>query len=356
MPEREVLKIAADKLRPVNQGLLTAGSAVNFMHFVTDTYEKTALPLLASTVQSSYRGAIAKHLEPAFGDFLLRDLTPATLQGYFSGLPRQGVAHPTIVKLRDALSSILRCAVEYEFLSKNPIEGLRLPPDKRGEIAKPWLSPAECNALVGLIPEPYATMVCVAVFAGLRVSELAGLRWRCVFPDSIQVGQRFTRGDWSCPKTQASGKPIAVEPWLIERIHRLKDLTVAVHAGRATRHYRVVKSARPDDLVFQSVKDGKPVNDQNILKRYIQPAAARLGLRVHWRALRTSYGTWNVAAGSDVKSVQAQMRHAKPETTLSIYAQFVPENQRRAARQLGDYVRQRIAHNPGPIAGPLPVQ
>ena len=37
MPEREVLKLVADKLRPVNQGLITAGSAVNFMHFVQDT-------------------------------------------------------------------------------------------------------------------------------------------------------------------------------------------------------------------------------------------------------------------------------------------------------------------------------
>src|ERR1700731_4435213 len=45
MPEREVLKIAAERLRPINQGVITAGSAVNFMHFVTDTYEKTALPL-----------------------------------------------------------------------------------------------------------------------------------------------------------------------------------------------------------------------------------------------------------------------------------------------------------------------
>jgi len=30
MPEREVRKIAAEILRPVNQGLITVGSAVNF--------------------------------------------------------------------------------------------------------------------------------------------------------------------------------------------------------------------------------------------------------------------------------------------------------------------------------------
>jgi len=93
--------------------------------------------------------------------------------------------------------------------------------------------------------------------------------------------RRFCRGGWSPPKSKASRKPIAVEPAVIQRIHRLKKLTIEVRAGRAIRRYKVVKSTGPDDLVFQSIKDGKkPMNDQNILKRYIKPAAAKLGLRV----------------------------------------------------------------------------
>jgi hypothetical protein len=38
MPVREVQKIAEEKLRPVNQGLILAGSAMNFGEFVTNTY------------------------------------------------------------------------------------------------------------------------------------------------------------------------------------------------------------------------------------------------------------------------------------------------------------------------------
>jgi len=38
----------------------------------------------------------------------------------------------------------------------------------------------------------------------------------------------------------------------------MKILTVKVKAGRAVRKYQVVKSDGPNDLVFQSVKDGKP--------------------------------------------------------------------------------------------------
>ena len=47
MPLREVQKIAEEKLRPVNQGLILTGSAMNFSEFVTNTYIPTYLPLLS---------------------------------------------------------------------------------------------------------------------------------------------------------------------------------------------------------------------------------------------------------------------------------------------------------------------
>jgi hypothetical protein len=96
--------------------------------------------------------------------------------------------------------------------------------------------------------------------------------------DSITVEERYCRGDWSIPKTNASAATIGVAPAVITRIHRLQTLTVGVQAGAARRHYKVVKSAGPNDLVFQSVQNGRPMNDQNILKRHIQPAARKLGL------------------------------------------------------------------------------
>jgi integrase len=171
---------------------------------------------------------------------------------------------------------------------------------------------------------------------------LIGLKWRCVHDDSIAVEERFCRGDWSVPKTASSAATIGVSPGVIQRILRLKTLTVEVRAGLATRKHKLVKSDDPGALVFQSVQDGRPMNDQNVLKRHIQPAARKLGLPfVNWRCLRTSHATWLVQAGADPKSVQGQMRHSRISTTMDIYAQIIPVSQRRALQQLSEFADSR---------------
>ena len=76
---------------------------------------------------------------------------------------------------------------------------------------KPFLRVEQFYALLEVIPEPYATMVYVAAFTALRVSELAGLLWSNVHADSITVEQRYCRGDWDEPKSEASRATIAVD-------------------------------------------------------------------------------------------------------------------------------------------------
>jgi len=269
-------------------------------------------------------------------------------------LERVPMAQETKDKIKDVLSSILSSAVEYGFLVKNPVDGVKLPhtPIRTssqhnrklgGKTTKPFITPEQFIALLELIQEPYATMVYVAIYSGLRVSELIGLRWEDVHENSITVDERYCRGDWDVPKSDASNATIGVEPCVIGRIQRLKALTVQVRAGRAVRHFKVVKSAYPEDLVFQSVWKGVPMRDNNILVRFIKPAARKLGIGfVNWRCLRTSYGTWMADSGAHPKDVQAQMRHSRFGTTMDIYAQIVPESQQIAVRRMGAAVANRI--------------
>jgi len=336
MPEREVLKIAAETLRPMNQGLITIGSATKFDDYVESEYKLAILPTFTARTQERYEGIVRNYLSPEFGQLALRELTPLRIQKYFSAMSKSPLSHESKDKIRDVLSSILGSAKDYGLIVTNPVEGVRLPRSGKGHRSKPYITPEQFFALLQLIPEPYATMIYVAVYTGLRASELVGLRWKNVHADSITVDERYSGGEWGAPKSEASNATIAVNRSVIDRIHRLKTLTVDVRAGRgAVRHYRVVKSDGPDDLVFQLLSKNAPQCANNILFKHIKPAARSLGIGwVNWLVFRRSHATWLKMAGADVKDAQAQMRHSRASTTLDIYQQFVPASQRQAVDKL----------------------
>lgn len=223
---------------------------------------------------------------PELGELMLRDITLEPLQVYFTRLQQTKLSFESIDKTRDVLSAVLRTAVEYGRLLTNPVEKIRLR-RRRSRGPKPFLRIDQFYALADVIAEPYATMVYVAVFTALRVSELAALKWRNIHTGSITIEERYSRRDFDQPKSESSRATIPVDVHVIERIERLKSLEVEVRAGRARRRYKVVKSHRPEDLVFQSVFKGAPMRDNNVLVRHIKPAAKVLKMEwVNWQVLR----------------------------------------------------------------------
>jgi integrase len=349
-PQREALKIAAELLRPMNQGLETLGSAMQLAEYVAGTYRPIVLPTLAATTQDCYVAILRKHILPTFGEMPLRELSTLTLQKYFSQLGSSALGSDTVAKVKGVLSAVLASAQRFDLLTRNPMLAVEIPRSKRVNTKKqkPHISPTEFDRLLALVEEPYATMIYVAVYSGLRFSELAALRWEDVHEDAITVDERYCRGSWSITKTTGSSATVGVDQAVIARIHRLKTLEVEINWGGhgARKRFKVVRATGPQDLVFQSLRTGSPMLNGSILRRHLRPAAIKLGIdpkKVTWRALRRSYGTWMVEAGADPKSVQAQMRHSRISTTMEIYAQAVPESQRRAVAKMMDMVHSRRA-------------
>lgn len=329
-------RLRDDYLAAINHPNVGIGGACLFRDFA-QTYERDVLPTLASTSRQRSLSVLKNYLNPEFGELMLREITLEPLQGYFVRLQQTKLSFESVDKIRDVLSAMLRTAVEYGRLLSNPAEKVRLRRRKpRGP--KPFLRIDQFYTFVDAIAEPYASMVYVAVFTALRVSELAGLRWRNIHSTSITVEERYCRGDWDQPKSESSRATIPVDQHVIERIHRLKTLEVTIKAGNATRRYKAVKCQGPDDLVFQSVAKGQPMRDNNILARHIKPVATQLKMGwVNWQVLRRSCATWLQQAGVDVKDAQGIMRHSRASTTQDVYQQLVPESQQRAVQRLTAY-------------------
>lgn len=161
-----------------------------------------------------------------FSETSLRELNTMALQKHFSTMK---VSHATASKIKNVLASVLGSAVQFGLLVKNPLVSVEIPAPRVGKRTKPHITPEQFNALLNFLSEPYATMVYVCVMAGLRVSELVGLKWEDVHADSLTIDERYCRGEWGCPKTTASSATIGVDERVIQRIHRLKDTEVTIN-------------------------------------------------------------------------------------------------------------------------------
>jgi site-specific recombinase XerD len=113
-------------------------------------------------------------------------------------------------------------------------------------------------------------------------------------------------------KTEASQKPVPVH---------------AILADALTHWRQNCSYGKPEDWVFASCqhRGRKPLWGQAILRKYVMPAAERIGIqkRIGWHTFRHTYSTLLRSVGAEFKVMQELMRHSSLRSTLSIYTQAV---------------------------------
>jgi integrase len=180
---------------------------------------------------------------------------------------------------------------------------------KRLEAGVDFPTPAEVKTLVSTATGQSLALLSLAAFAGLRASELRGLRWSDVALGShptVTVAQRADR--W-----QQIGSPKSAAA------HRTVPLSATT--VRALKAWRLEQPpGRP--LVFGG-KRGQP-SDLATIHRLIAPVLAKAGLSYGLHALRHyAVSSW-LAAALDLKLCQRWAGHATLALTLDTYGHFIP--------------------------------
>jgi integrase len=153
--------------------------------------------------------------------------------------------------------------------------------------------------------------------AGPRVTELCLL-------DNGDINLARARFSVRDSKTEAGVRIVDIHP-------RLLDELTSYYAGRP---------ASAMDAPAFPTRVGTRRDRSNVLQRVVLPVVARantlrlergeppIHAHVTPHTFRRSYITFMVAAGYDLPYVQAQVGHADPSTTLSIYAQLIARHDR----------------------------
>jgi len=169
----------------------------------------------------------------------------------------------------------------------------------------------------------------VALLTGLRRGELFALRWQSLDLDAsvLTVQEAVYEGAFGTAKTLAGRRSIP-----------LADVAVVMLSAWQQR----AKRTGPTDLVFSTVT-GKPISPNNVLRRWVFPACAELGLPdVSWLTFRRTYASWAHEKGVPGKVLAELMGHEKVDTSVNVYTQVIDGAKRAAAQQVGGELNSEL--------------
>jgi integrase len=293
---------------------------------------------ISARTAQRYRQLADGQIVPHIGVRLLQKLTTIDIEAWHVALRTSGrrrggggVSSRTVVHAHRVLSHAFDDAARHGVVPRN-VAKLQPPPKvQAGEMV--ILRGDEVGALITQLRghAMYAPAI-VALFTGMRLGEILGLRWRNVNlisakTISVREAVEETKAHgirFKAPKTKAGRRDIGLPDIIVEtlREHRRQQLEVRVALG--------LGKPAADALVFPAL-DGGP-QAPSAVSRSWGIAAAGLGLaNITLHALRHSHTSQLIDAGVDIVTISKRLGHASPDVTLRVYAHLFRRDDGKAA-------------------------
>jgi integrase len=303
-----------------------------------------------------YRQHLNLHIGPLLGNLKLSELSAPVVR-QFEDRVAQKVSPPTARKLLTSLSGILADAQERGLVAHNVVRELRRSRHNGGKERGKKLkagedipTPAEIKAILAAAEGRWRPFLMVAVFCGLRASELRGLRWKDVdFEKSeIRVHQRADRYNTMGPPKSAAGEravPMpkqvldALKGWRLACPTGALDLVFPNGAGRVENHANIVTRGLWPIEIEAGVADIVKDDGKVVIGKDGKPVWRARYLGLH--ALRHFFASWCINRKADgglelpLKVVQERLGHSSVTMTADRYGHLFPRGDDRAELSVG---------------------
>ena len=303
-----------------------------------DVWTSEYLGNLKPGTVTTYTNIIKKHIKPAIGAVKLSELHPHRVQTFINGI--EGVAASSIRIIYKVLHAALEKAVLLEYIPRNPSDNCVLPKAEPKAI-KPLDDVQTATLLEAAKGTSIEHLLTVALFSGMRQSELLGLTWDQVDmkKGTITISKQLSakphrdKGIFITPK---SGKTRIITPapsvLLALKAQRIQQSKMCIKAGQIW--------SNEHNLVFTQ-EDGS-ILEQQQLNRAFKRLLATAGLEsenVRFHDLRHTYAVNAIRAGDDVKSVQSNLGHASAAFTLDRYGHFTEQMKQDSASRMENFIK-----------------
>jgi len=345
--KKDAEKRLAEMLHQLDTGNFVKPGKANLGDCLEQWLRDYAWPNLAPRTAEGYQHIIRQHLIPGLGNIPLTQLKPEHLQRYYAEKLSDGrcddkgpLSARTVRYHHATIHKALQDAVKWGLLSRNPADAVTPP---RSSQRPEWntLSEDDIHILLEAAkPTPYYTLFYLALFTGMRRSELLALRWCDVDLLLCQLyvtrTLHYLQGVGTVigsPKTAKGRRLVALSPStaLVLAEHKEKQAATKTMMGVALKD---------DDLVFSDL-NGKPLLPNTVTHAWIKlvKRAGLEGIRLH--DARHSHASLMLKAGTHPKIVQERLGHASIQITLDTYSHVAPGLQQAAANRFDDLLIPR---------------
>lgn len=299
-------------------------------------YDKTAQSL------------IDNHIIPHLGHLPVASLTPLRISHWTTLLANTpskrgtgALSDKTVRHVYITLATACNWAVEHELLIASPMAKTHAP---RARKTKPkFLDDDQAVDLLRQLAHEedlgFRCSVLLALFCGLRLSEVCALTWddinwrKATLDISKAIKQTPKTGRIiDTTKSDESMRVIAVPAalmTLLDETHKQQLEHKALLGDRWREHGLIVCDA-----------DGSPLNKDTPSRRWKRFADKHGFAGVTFHNLRTSHCTILISSSIDVVAVASRMGHADAATTLKYYAMVVDKRDKESAGVM-DAIAQR---------------
>ncbi|MBU1313985.1 MAG: site-specific integrase [Alphaproteobacteria bacterium] len=318
---------------------------------------------LERSTLDQYRQHVELHINPLIGETLLSKLNVPAVRAFEDELRETGRSQAMVRKIMVSLGSLLADAMERGLVGRNVIreksrarqkgKDKRLERRQKGKLKVGVDIPTreEIKAIIGALDGRWRPLLLTAIFAGLRASELRGLRWADVDLGrrEIRVHQRADRfNDIGRPKSEAGERSVPIPPMVANALREWKLMYPRPVVGRDENGKLTREDARAEHLVFPNGV-GKVESLANIINRGLLPIQVAAGVcnstpeipqsagdvtvkarYTGMHALRHFYASWCINRPADgglglpPKVVQERLGHSSIVMTMDVYGHLFP--------------------------------
>ena len=284
-----------------------------------------------------YSGIVTGHLIPDLGSIALTQLRPEHIQKHETAMQESGLSARTARYHHSVIHSALKTAVEWGLLARNPADAVKPPKIRRVDM-QTWDEGEMRRFLEAAKGSTYYELFFLALYTGMRRSELLALRWQDIDLDLGQVSVSRTlhhlkdgRYVYTEPKSAKSRRTIALSP---SAILLLKDY----RQHQALKRAELGGVQKDADLVFCHLLDGSPLRPNSITRAW-QTAARGAGVKViRLHDARHTHASIMLKQGIHPKIVQERLGHSTIQMTLDTYSHVAPGLQAAAAARFDEVV------------------